>query len=414
MSIDQDEQQRILRLIKKLKAEANILIGDQVLDSVTKPGENWVGELYRVKATANEKGKTWIDYSLILKMAPSDLSYRRLLNAAPLFHREIYFYNKIIPELIDIQRERGIKTIFQPFPKFYLSSKEYLEEAIVMDDMRAKGFIVGNHRRPVDYETALLVMKTLGKFNALSFAMKEYKPEVYEEIKSNCEDNFLNSPPVYTMIRNVYLNLSKQTIATCGPGDEKIAESINKFAENLSSTFPELALQQEHEDYGVITHGDPQIRNFLFKYRTTSTCTIPEECCIIDTQISRIASPALDILFFMFVNTDKELRSSHYDELIEEYYKSFSIFLRELGCDPETLFPFTVLQSHLRKFAPIGFGFATWLVAINLKKTTEAPGKDELSEESLLKNFATVNDRRYFERVKDVAKDMIDYGYKFC
>ncbi|KAK5645910.1 hypothetical protein RI129_004374 [Pyrocoelia pectoralis] len=407
-------EQGILRLINKLKGEANIMFEDQVPDSVTKPGENWVGEIYRVKAIANEKGKTGMEYSLILKIAPYDLLYRHVFNAASLFHREIYFYNKILPELIDIQREKGIKAIFQPFSKFYLSSKEYLGEAIVMDDMGAKGFIVGNHRRPVDYETALLVMKTLGQFHALSFAMKEYKPEVYEEIKSNCEDNFLNNPAVYTMVRKLYLNLSNQTIATCGPGDEKIVESINKFAENLSSTFPELALQQEHEDYGVITHGDPQIRNFLFKYRTTSTCTIPEECCIIDTQISRIASPALDILFFMFVNTDKELRSSHYDELIEEYYKSFSTLLRELGCDPETLFPFTVLQSHLRKFAPIGFGFATWVVALNYKKPEEAPGKDELSEESLLKNFSTINDGRYFERMKDLAKDMVDYGYKFC
>ncbi|KAK5645909.1 hypothetical protein RI129_004373 [Pyrocoelia pectoralis] len=414
MSIEQDGRQRILRLINKLKIEANIFIDDRVLASVTNPGENWVGELYRVKATANEKGKTRIEYSLILKMAPSDLSYRRVFNATSLFHREIYFYDKIIPELMEIQRERGIKTIFQPFPKFYLSSKEYLEEAIVMDDMRAKGFIVGNHRRPVDYETALLVMKTLGKFNALSFAIREYKPEVYEEIKSNCEDNFLNSPAQYTMMGKLNLNLSKQTIATCGPGDEKIAESINKFAENLSFTFPDLAFQQEHEDYGVITHGDCQTRNFLFKYRTTSTCTIPEECCMIDTQISRIASPALDILFFVFVNTDKGLRSSHYDELIEEYYKSFSTFLRELECDPETLFPFTVLQSHLRKFAPIGFGFATWVVALNYKKPEEAPRKDELSEESLLKNFSTINDGRYFERMKDLAKDMVDYGYNFC
>ncbi|XP_031343060.1 uncharacterized protein LOC116170695 [Photinus pyralis] len=371
-----EEMQRIKNIISRMRTETDIKVNEELIDSVTKPGENWVGEIYSVKASRYQSSENLF---LVIKIAPYDLTYRKMFNAASLFQREIYYYDKIIPECIAIQRERRIAKIFHPFPRHYFSSKKDLEEAIVMDDMRQKSFIVGNHRQIVDYETALLVMKTLGKFNALSFAIKEHNPDVFEEIRLNCEDNFLTSPPF----------LSTQIISTCGYGNEQI-----------------------HVDHGVVTHGDPQIRNFLFKYNTAST--IPKECCMIDMQIGRIGSPALDILFFMFVTTDKGLRRSHYKHLIEEYYSSLSTFLRELGCEPDTLLPFGVLQSHLRMFAPIGLMLAIWIVGLNFKNPEDAPQKDNLTEESLTNNFSTVNDERHFTRIKDLVVDMLDYGYEFC
>ncbi|XP_031344068.1 uncharacterized protein LOC116171395 [Photinus pyralis] len=214
------------------------------------------------------------------------------------------------------------------------------------------------------------------------------------------------------MLKSVCSSLSTQIISTCGYGNEQIVESLTKFTENLPSTFPRLLLHPEHVDHGVVTHGDPQIRNFLFKYNTAST--IPKECCMIDMQIGRIGSPALDILFFMFVTTDKGLRRSHYKHLIEEYYSSLSTFLRELGCEPDTLLPFGVLQSHLRMFAPIGLMLAIWIVGLNFKNPEDAPQKDNLTEESLTNNFSTVNDERHFTRIKDLVVDMLDYGYEFC
>ncbi|XP_031343141.1 uncharacterized protein LOC116170779 [Photinus pyralis] len=188
-----EEMQRIKNIISRMRTETDIKVNEELIDSVTKPGENWVGEIYSVKASRYQSSENLF---LVIKIAPYDLTYRKMFNAASLFQREIYYYDKIIPECIAIQRERRIAKIFHPFPRHYFSSKKDLEEAIVMDDMRQKSFIVGNHRQIVDYETALLVMKTLGKFNALSFAIKEHNPDVFEEIRLNCEDNFLTSPPL--------------------------------------------------------------------------------------------------------------------------------------------------------------------------------------------------------------------------
>lgn len=70
--------------------------------------------------------------------------------------------------------------------------------------------------------------------------------------------------------------------------------------------------------YSVINHGDCWIPNFLLTYDgSAADGSVPVQTKLIDFQLARHASPALDISFFIYSGTSQELRTKHYDLLLE-------------------------------------------------------------------------------------------------
>lgn len=54
----------------------------------------------------------------------------------------------------------------------------------------------------------------------------------------------------------------------------------------------------------------------------------PIDVNFLDWQTTRHASPIIDIVYFMFCCTTKELRDTHYDEFLKVYHSSLSAHVR--------------------------------------------------------------------------------------
>lgn len=65
---------------------------------------------------------------------------------------------------------------------------------------------------------------------------------------------------------------------------------------------------------------------------------------MIDFQLSRFASPALDIMFFIYSCTNESLRIQFYDDLIKTYHSNLCEIVKDFGSNPEFLFPFSALE----------------------------------------------------------------------
>lgn len=131
-------------------------------------------------------------------------------------------------------------------------------------------------------------------------------------------------------------------------------------------------------------------------------------------------SPVLDLVYFLFVCTDGEMRAKHYDELLSIYHRSLKELLDSLGGDTMSQFPFTALLRQLKQFGKFGIVMACMLVPMLTTKNEDLPDMDFLAEnmdndseemkEAMMKSFVT-SDNGYNKRVREILHDAIRYGY---
>lgn len=132
---------------------------------------------------------------------------------------------------------------------------------------------------------------------------------------------------------------------------------------------------------------------------------------LLDFQLTRMGSPAADLTYFLYTCTDGELRKKYYEELLNHYYTVFSDFLKELGSDPQKLFPHKVFLDHMRRFSAYGVLMSMMVLHLMLSDADEIPdvSEDELDMEAW--KYETRNVTVYLARAKDIIQDAIKYNY---
>lgn len=137
---------------------------------------------------------------------------------------------------------------------------------------------------------------------------------------------------------------------------------------------------------------------------------------MLDWQALRYVSPTLDLVQFLFVCTDSDMRAKHYDELLRIYHNSLADLLNNLGGDAEKQFPFEALLHQLKKFGKFGVIVSVILIPILLTEDDDFPDLDAMAEEmegkpnNFNETFAA-NDEVYKKRMRGVLTDAIRYGY---
>lgn len=137
---------------------------------------------------------------------------------------------------------------------------------------------------------------------------------------------------------------------------------------------------------------------------------------MIDYQVSRYTSPALDVLYFLFTSTDKGLRWEHYDNFIRIYHKNLSEHLTRLGSNPDKIFTLNNLLGQLKKFGKFGICMTAMVIPMISAEGKDIPDLDKTAE-SLQdgKGFEGFdqndNNLIYKSRMSAVIRDIIRLGY---
>ena len=148
-------------------------------------GDGFMGLIY--KAIVQETGSDR-KLDVVLKFPPFNKARREDFGSLDLFRREVFMYNEILPEFVKLQKEKKIEDSegFFNIPKCYFA--EYNEEKndsiIIMEDLKESNCKMWNKFVPVNLEHTKLLVAALGRFHAVSFALKTQKPEVFKKIKS--------------------------------------------------------------------------------------------------------------------------------------------------------------------------------------------------------------------------------------
>ncbi|XP_031345038.1 uncharacterized protein LOC116172067 [Photinus pyralis] len=379
------------------------------LSSGVEAGENLCGVIIKADVVwTSENEESTSHY--ILKCVPSSEILQNLLPVQPSFLIEIYVYSKIFQEFNIIQREYNIKAPFDCFPVYYASLSTTHDKMIVLQNVKALSYRHYDRSQPMDYPHLLLVVKEYARLHALSYVIRHYKPVLFEEFERNTVHHFLQDWSYEGIMIVVQHRMDHALKALESIIDTALYEKFLHFTQNVRSVCTKLL--NSKTKHRVISHIDCGISNFLFKYDPTSGDLL--STCILDWQHSRLESPAVDLVTFIFSAADKATRE-RYDELIMEYHKTFCSFMREFGCDGEKLLPFDDLQSELKTYGILGFPMAIML--IYLYSTIDQRVPDVREVESSKEEFGFLYDlqnrEKFDTRVREAICDFNRFGYNF-
>jgi hypothetical protein len=131
---------------------------------------------------------------------------------------------------------------------------------------------------------------------------------------------------------------------------------------------------------------------------------------LIDWQIIKVGSPVCDLSYCLYSGASKKVfdNLNHY---LKIYYDSFSSFLRELGSDPDKLFPFSVLEEHWRKYSRWGMIMSFSILRMKLTHKEDIIDlADGISEEELTSAFSKTKfyEEDYNKRVRGLVSHMFE------
>ncbi|CAG9762930.1 unnamed protein product [Ceutorhynchus assimilis] len=361
-------------------------------------GEGYIGELTFVDVLGEKSNGEAICYSLVLKIGGKNKTMRPIVRLG--FEREVQIYAQVIPAFWKLQANFNMD-LFSSIPKCYLTLLSDEQEALVLQNLKSTGFKLYNRKSVMTLDHMGLVLKLLGQWHALSFALKAKNPQQFNELTAawKCPANeiFVNSHVGHWM--NVaqehllYVLKESKELELLKKYQEK---TQNKLATNI---IKEILFMEEQQI--VITHGDCWNNNLMFKYQANS----PTDVTMFDFQISNLSSPVLDLSYFIYaVSSEEQLQ--HFQEFLQIYYQSLSQYLSQMDCDPQKIFSFADLQNHWKKYAAYGAMISPLTVCDSLvdKEDAVCYGNKHEKYESIIKSVEGKRNVAFWARLIAVAK----------
>ncbi|KAG5869520.1 hypothetical protein JTB14_029839 [Gonioctena quinquepunctata] len=126
-----------------------------------------------------------------------------------------------------------------------------------------------------------------------------------------------------------------------------ISMTMSEFKEKVERVYKELpAKAGRSEKYrNVINHGDLWGTNIMFRTGENGNTS----CYIIDYQNIRYCPPAFEILFFLYVNTDKTIRSRYMSNVLNAYWMEVREILKDFDMSIDEIYPNETFEASIEE-----------------------------------------------------------------
>ncbi|CAH1111217.1 unnamed protein product [Psylliodes chrysocephalus] len=374
------------------------------LEGMKEKGDGYVADIIFAKVTLDEPHHNGKQLYLAAKASKTSLELRKLLSE--ICQREVAFYRDIVPIFQQFQQEKSLKEPFQALPKCYTAFQTENAEVIIQENMTIKGYVLHNRRIPMNINHIKLVLSNYAKFHAISLAIRDQKPKVFETIEKTCYDMVLEK---ISMIGAMYEKSVRKVIKNLNEvGRMDLKKRYEKLVEpNVVEIVKDLLL--DVPDERVLTHADCHNGNFMFEYKDGNEES-PINMVLLDFQVTFVFSPILDLSTYLYCGASKE-EFSHFTELMEFYHDELSSFLAQLGSDVNKLFPISTMWQHWKKYSFYGFNYATTFLELMFIDSDAVPEfkKEQVSPEEFL-NINLKDKTKYLERLLDIIEHYLDFN----
>lgn len=132
-----------------------------------------------------------MELNVIIKAIPTNVGRRETFRSADFFRNEINFYNCVWSKMMDFQKRKKLRKPFAGVPKCLASYIDGYNDFIVLEDLSAD-FSCARRQDGLDLNHCKLLLSIIGQFHAISLAMKNEEPALFQEMISSIEVSCAN------------------------------------------------------------------------------------------------------------------------------------------------------------------------------------------------------------------------------
>lgn len=225
-------------------------------------GEGYLGELNFVTVTDEETKRT-LDLVIKKNFTNGPFSLR------PQFLNEILMYTEIWPALNQVQAK--VEDKFESVTDLLDCCDKEKEEMIILRNLKNDGFEIYDKKIPLDRKHASKILTELGKFHALSYALKKINNEEYVKLSKKVENLYYNYLGDFSETWVLSLEVAFKAL------DSVEDEVLVKYLKNFLTVAEVDKMMKKSIEYNegndVILHGDPWTSNALYKYNVNPFLT---------------------------------------------------------------------------------------------------------------------------------------------
>lgn len=155
---------------------------------------------------------------------------------------------------------------FHEYPECYAVVSDEGHEALLLEDLREKGFEMVDHRtEPVTFDHARLVLSALGKYHALSFALKDQSHKEFKEFAENIPDVLFDENN--DRVKGYFETFKPLIYGTLEDDENELRQKLaGIFEPSVFDAIKRCVDGPGAEPYAVICHGDCWTNNTLYKF----------------------------------------------------------------------------------------------------------------------------------------------------
>lgn len=249
-----DADKLVTKLIKTIASELNYEPCEVIVKETSSGGANYSTKLYAATITSPNKD----DLKLFCKIAGFNEQMRQRA-LTRYYDTERIFYTDLVKQYEKIQDECHLKLEDRlVFPKFYGYNPNYMEETVVLEDLRAKGYKSYDRFSSVTWQYAAKSVEELAKLHALSVAYGQRNPEAYKKL---LKDLKFQIPAEMESFKELCKGWFEGALEVT---KEEYKERFTKFMEKYGD-MEETTQFYDPLRCPAITHGDFKITNLLHK-----------------------------------------------------------------------------------------------------------------------------------------------------
>ncbi|XP_063971981.1 uncharacterized protein LOC135159830 isoform X2 [Diachasmimorpha longicaudata] len=330
--------------------------------------------------------------SFMTKHYPRHRAIAEFMRNADLFSNEAHMYNRVLPQIPDIA------------PKCVFAD----QEEIVMVDLKNEGYVVMPRLELLDLEHCKAFLKTLAKFHARSYALKRRDPKKFQDLMSATTEAVFPQDDGHCVGASLDMSITTGIahLKSLDDANEELESAIDIMERYVGNAVKMMKEQVVHrnEKYDVLSHGDVWNNNILFKHDADGRVV---DVKLIDFQIPRHASAAIDFHYFMYSSAKSIVIEENYEELIESYHSALIDELRQSNIPEEDVKEMSLdwFQDELQKHHLYGLMTSFWLVHAVLSDETEAINMDDFTADFMeeVGKIEPVISRKKAERIRTIV-----------